>query len=113
MSSPFSVLVQSEDYCHYHASTVGFPSAIRSPTADTAVIDPSLALDDRTEQFLAEKRRKLNSVLEDWDHEWAKLSDANLKGAMDAVKRHPQIGSDTHKAILSHFRNADLKAAFF
>ncbi|UEL29497.1 hypothetical protein [Pseudarthrobacter sp. L1SW] len=36
-----------------------------------------------------------------------------LKGAVDAVKRHPRIGTDTQKAIVSHFRNADLSAAFF
>ncbi|MDP9982943.1 hypothetical protein J2W14_002345 [Pseudarthrobacter oxydans] len=36
-----------------------------------------------------------------------------LKGAVDAIKRHPRIGADTHKAVLSHFRNADLGAAYF
>ncbi|MCP8999140.1 hypothetical protein NFC73_05220 [Pseudarthrobacter sp. RMG13] len=36
-----------------------------------------------------------------------------LKGAVDDVKRHPRIGAETPKALVSHFRNADLKAAFF
>lgn len=36
-----------------------------------------------------------------------------LKGAVADIKRHPRIGAETHKALVSHFRNADLKAAFF
>lgn len=36
-----------------------------------------------------------------------------LKGAVEDIKRHPRIGDQTHKALISHFRNADLKAAFF
>jgi hypothetical protein len=36
-----------------------------------------------------------------------------LTGAVDAVKVAPRIGAETHKAIVSHFRNADLRAAFF
>lgn len=36
-----------------------------------------------------------------------------LKGAVEDIKRHPQIGAETPKALVSHFRNADLKAAFF
>jgi hypothetical protein len=36
-----------------------------------------------------------------------------LKGAVDDIKRHSRIGAETHKALVSHFRNADLKAAFF
>lgn len=36
-----------------------------------------------------------------------------LKGAVDAVELHPRIGAETHKAVVSHFRNADLRAAFF
>jgi hypothetical protein len=36
-----------------------------------------------------------------------------LKGAVDDIKRRPRIGAETHKAVVSHFRNADLKAAFF
>ncbi|WP_248762113.1 hypothetical protein [Pseudarthrobacter sp. SSS035] len=36
-----------------------------------------------------------------------------LKCAVDDIKRHPRIGAETHKAVVSHFRNADLKAAFF
>ncbi|BAS07742.1 hypothetical protein AHiyo4_11640 [Arthrobacter sp. Hiyo4] len=36
-----------------------------------------------------------------------------LECAVDDVKLHPRIGAETHKALVSHFRNADLKAAFF
>lgn len=36
-----------------------------------------------------------------------------LKGAVDALKHHPDMEAGTHKAVLSHFRNADLRAAFF
>ncbi|WP_120691829.1 hypothetical protein [Pseudarthrobacter phenanthrenivorans] len=36
-----------------------------------------------------------------------------LKAAVDAVNRRPRIGIDTHKAVVSQFRNADLSAAFF
>jgi hypothetical protein len=45
----------------------------------------------------------------------ARLSRAEnyLKGAVEALKRHPRIGAETHKAVVSHFRNADLMAAFF
>jgi hypothetical protein len=32
---------------------------------------------------------------------------------VDAVERHPRIGAETHKAVVSHFRNADLRAAVF
>lgn len=40
-------------------------------------------------------------------------AESYLEGAVEALKRHPKLGSDTHKAIISHFRNADLRAAFF
>lgn len=43
----------------------------------------------------------------------SKRARSYLKGAVDAVKRHPRIGADTHKTVVSHFRNADLRAAFF
>lgn len=36
-----------------------------------------------------------------------------LEAALQEVKRHPRLGVHTHKEIISHFRNADLKAAFF
>lgn len=36
-----------------------------------------------------------------------------LKGAVVDIKGRPRIGAETHKALVSHFRNADLKAAFF
>lgn len=36
-----------------------------------------------------------------------------LKGAMDAIKRYSPIGAETNKEVLSHFRNADLRAAYF
>lgn len=36
-----------------------------------------------------------------------------LRGAVEAVKYHPRIATETHKDIVSHFRNADLRAAFF
>lgn len=36
-----------------------------------------------------------------------------VEGAVNAVKRHPRIGADSQKAVLSHFRNADLRAAYF
>lgn len=36
-----------------------------------------------------------------------------LKSAAYNVRQHPRIGVESHKAIISHFRNADLKAAFF
>ncbi|WJH25430.1 restriction endonuclease [Pseudarthrobacter defluvii] len=40
-------------------------------------------------------------------------AESHLKGAVNAVTHHPRIGSATHKSIVSHFRNADLRAAFF
>lgn len=40
-------------------------------------------------------------------------AESYLKGAVNAVTHHPRIGSATHKSIVSHFRNADLRAAFF
>lgn len=40
-------------------------------------------------------------------------AESYLKGAVADVKRHPRIGVETHKAVISHFRNADLRAAFF
>jgi hypothetical protein len=43
----------------------------------------------------------------------SKRARSYLKGAVDAVKRHPRLGVDTHKTVVSHFRNADLRAAFF
>lgn len=36
-----------------------------------------------------------------------------LKGAVDDIKRSPRIRVETRKTLVSHFRNADLKAAFF
>lgn len=36
-----------------------------------------------------------------------------LEAALHEVRRHPRLGVHTHKEIISHFRNADLKAAFF
>jgi hypothetical protein len=36
-----------------------------------------------------------------------------LKGAVADIKRYPRIGAESNKALVSHLRNADLKAAFF
>lgn len=36
-----------------------------------------------------------------------------LRGGVSAVNYHPRIEAATKKAIVSHFRNADLRAAFF
>lgn len=43
----------------------------------------------------------------------SKRARSYLKGAVDAVERHPRVGADTHKTVVSHVRNADLRAAFF
>lgn len=40
-------------------------------------------------------------------------AESYLKGAVSDVTHHPRIGSANHKTIVSHFRNADLRAAFF
>lgn len=46
---------------------------------------------------------------------WHRLTRAEsyLKGALAAVKWHPRIGEESDKAVISHFRNADLSAAFY
>ncbi|MDQ0923366.1 hypothetical protein QF038_001874 [Pseudarthrobacter sp. W1I19] len=47
------------------------------------------------------------------EHTRIKRAESYLKGAVAAVRRHPKIGVDPHKAVISHYRNADLRAAFF
>ena len=47
------------------------------------------------------------------EHTRIKRAESYLKGAIAAVKRHPNIGVETNKAVISHYRNADLRAAFF
>ncbi|WP_168404541.1 restriction endonuclease [Arthrobacter silvisoli] len=47
----------------------------------------------------------------DWDR--LERAEGYLKGAISALKYHPKIGVDSHKAVISHYRNADLRAAFF
>lgn len=55
----------------------------------------------------------LTALGEAHGRERSKRARSYLKGAVDAVKRHPRLGVDTHKTVVSHFRNADLRAAFF
>lgn len=49
------------------------------------------------------------------DADWDRLTRAEsyLKGALSAVRWHPRIGEEPDKVVVSHFRNADLCAAFF
>lgn len=43
----------------------------------------------------------------------ARRAQGYLHAAYRATRRHPRIGDATHRAVISHFRNAELKAAFF
>jgi hypothetical protein len=93
------------------------PPGLGTGGEDALVADYIKSVTDRVRKAQAnygagDARRALHETYGE-DKDRLSRAENYLRGAVVDIKGRPRIGAEAHKALVSDFRNADLKAAFF